>query len=84
MTIDKPNADQIAGLRQLWKEAFGDEEAFLDDFFGTGFSPDRCRCITIENDIRNSPSPISTAWPPPKRIVARVCATPSWPIPIES
>ena len=51
MTIDKPNADQIAGLRQLWKEAFGDEEAFLDDFFGTGFSPDRCRCITIENEV---------------------------------
>lgn len=29
-------------LRALWKEAFGDTDAFLDKFFQTGFSPDRC------------------------------------------
>lgn len=51
MTIDKPAAQQLPGLRKLWQEAFGDEEAFLDAFFGTGFSPDRCRCITIENEV---------------------------------
>ena len=51
MTIDKPTAAQTDGLRQLWKEAFGDEDAFLNDFFGTGFSPDRCRCITIEEEV---------------------------------
>lgn len=51
MTIDKPTAAQMSGLRQLWQEAFGDEDAFLDDFFGTGFSQDRCRCIVIEDQV---------------------------------
>lgn len=38
-------ADQIAGLRQLWQEAFGDTDAFLDNFFTAGFSDARCNCI---------------------------------------
>ena len=35
-----------AGLRQLWKLAFGDTDAFLDGFFGTAYSPERCRFLT--------------------------------------
>lgn len=35
-------------LRKLWKEAFGDEDAFLNAFFGAAYSPDRCR--TIDRD----------------------------------
>lgn len=46
MTIDYPLYSQISGLRELWKEAFGDSDAFLDAFFDTAFSPRRCRCIT--------------------------------------
>lgn len=46
MTIDRPAPEQIPQLRQLWKQAFGDDDAFLDSFFSTGFSCDRCRCIT--------------------------------------
>ena len=49
MTIDYPSPVQVSGLRRLWKEAFGDEDAFLDAFFSLAFSPRRCRCIT-END----------------------------------
>lgn len=45
MTIDVPREDQIPALRQLWKQAFGDSDAFLDGFFATGFSFDRCRCL---------------------------------------
>ena len=30
MTIDSPSANQIPGLRQLWQQAFGDTDAFLD------------------------------------------------------
>ena len=45
MTIDMPRPGQIAGLRELWKEAFGDSDAFLDGFFATGFSPTRCRVL---------------------------------------
>ena len=46
MIIDFPKSGQHPGLRQLWQEAFADTDAFLDAFFTTGFSPDRCRCIT--------------------------------------
>ena len=46
MIIDKPNENQILPLRELWKEAFGDTDAFLDRFFSTAFSYNRCRCVT--------------------------------------
>ena len=42
---------EISGLRQLWKLAFGDTDAFLDGFFGTAFSFDRCRWIEADHRI---------------------------------
>lgn len=36
----------ITKLRNLWKQAFGDTDDFLDGFFATGFSPDRCHYLT--------------------------------------
>lgn len=45
MTINHPQAGDIAGLRLLWQEAFGDSDSFLDGFFRTGFHPERCRLI---------------------------------------
>lgn len=48
MKIDYPAEAQIPKLRKLWKEAFGDEDAFLDAFFSTAFAPDRCRCVTVD------------------------------------
>ena len=44
MTIKQPAVDHIPALRLLWKEAFGDSDAFLDGFFRTGFDAARCRC----------------------------------------
>lgn len=44
MNIEMPQTTQP--LRRLWKEAFGDEDDFLDGFFSSGFSPERCRCAT--------------------------------------
>ena len=49
MKIDAPSATHIPHLRSLWKEAFGDTDAFLDAFFGAAFSPDRCRCIIADD-----------------------------------
>lgn len=49
MIIDSPKASHIPALRRLWKQAFGDDDIFLDQFFTLGFSPERCRCI-LEND----------------------------------
>ena len=42
MRIDHPTGAEISGLRLLWKEAFDDTDAFLDDFFSSGFAPERC------------------------------------------
>lgn len=32
-------------LRALWKQAFGDTDAFLNHFYNVGFEPMRCRCL---------------------------------------
>ena len=29
----------------LWQQAFGDSRVFIDGFFRTGYSPDRCRFL---------------------------------------
>ena len=51
MIIDFPREEHIPGLRALWKEAFGDTDAFLDSFYGQGFSLYRCRCIREKGQI---------------------------------
>ncbi len=51
MNIDYPSPDQLDGLRALWQEAFGDDEAFLEQFYTYGFAPDRCRCLTVDGQI---------------------------------
>lgn len=51
MIIDHPNASRIPQLRLLWQEAFCDGHRFLDDFFGTGFSEDRCLALWQENSL---------------------------------
>ena len=44
MRFDYPAESQMDQLRNLWKAAFGDTDAFLDIFFSTAYSPRRCRC----------------------------------------
>ena len=51
MTVDKPAQGQIPQLRSLWQQAFGDSDAFLDGFFATGFSENRCMCITWNETV---------------------------------
>ena len=46
MEIRFPCDNDIPGLRRLWKQAFGDTDAYLDLFFGTAFSPARGLCTT--------------------------------------
>lgn len=48
MIIKPPDQADIHQLRQLWKEAFGDTDTFLDNFFSAAFAPERCRCV-VEN-----------------------------------
>ncbi len=45
MRIEYPA--ETSALRNLWQEAFGDGDEFLDIFFSTAYSPRRCRRVTI-------------------------------------
>lgn len=49
MTIDRPSDTQA--LRRLWKQAFGDSDAFLDSFFSVGYSCDRCRQLSLDGQL---------------------------------
>lgn len=35
----------ITELRSIWKEAFGDSDVFMEDFFSVAYSKDRCRTL---------------------------------------
>lgn len=45
MRIEYPVKAQIPALKQLWKDSFHDTDAFIEDFFSSGFLPDHCRCV---------------------------------------
>ncbi len=51
ITVDSPKSSQFSELKNLWIEAFGDSEEFLKVFEKTAFSPDRCRCITLDGNV---------------------------------
>ena len=51
MKIDYPQSVEIDSLRRIWQEAFGDPDEFLDGFFHHIFSPDRCRCVTVDGEV---------------------------------
>lgn len=51
MNFDYPTHNQVPALRQLWKEAFGDTDSFLDRFYSKAFSPTRCLCATIDGEV---------------------------------
>ena len=52
MIIDKPTSTEP--LRRLWKQAFGDTDTFLDSFFAFGFSPNRCRQISVDGNVASA------------------------------
>lgn len=49
MIIEHPVWEDIPALRALWKQAFGDTDAFLDSFFFLAFSTE-CALIAREDD----------------------------------
>lgn len=51
MKIHMPDTSHIVSLRTLWKEAFGDTDIFLDTFFRTAYSHERCRIMTIDDNV---------------------------------
>lgn len=51
MTIKQPHKEEIPQLRALWKQAFGDTDAFLDSFFSAAFAFDRCHCVLEDGAV---------------------------------
>ena len=51
MTIEKPIERHISQLWDLWREAFGDSGAFLEAFFTTAYSPERCLCVLDDRKV---------------------------------
>ena len=51
MIIDAPTHADIPALCSLWKDTFGDTDAFLKDFFSTAFSSERSLCARIDGKI---------------------------------
>lgn len=51
MRIDHPCEGQIPALKAIWKEAFGDTDAFISSFFDTAFTPERCCCISQNSEV---------------------------------
>lgn len=51
MTIDTPSSGQISQLWNLWRETFGDSGAFLEAFFDTAYSPERCLCVSENSTV---------------------------------
>ena len=45
LCIGKAEIADKPSLKILWKEAFEDSDGFIDLFFETAFSPDRCRVV---------------------------------------
>lgn len=53
----EPEASTLPQLRNLWKEAFGDNDTFLDNFYSTAFDKSRCRVALAQNDANDSNEP---------------------------
>ena len=51
MITDVPVKTELRPLKALWKEAFGDTDAFIDSFFETAYSADRCCCLTEKGQL---------------------------------
>lgn len=51
MKTDHPSSRHMPQLRTLWQDAFGDPDDFLNSFYRTAYSPDRCLCIFSEDQV---------------------------------
>ena len=49
--FDEPNKEMLPVLRELWKEAFGDSDSFLNSFYSVAFDESRCRIATVDGKL---------------------------------
>ena len=50
-SYSEPSDAMLPSLRELWKEAFGDNDDFLDCFYTTAYDESRCRIATVDNEL---------------------------------
>ena len=55
--FEEPDVTMLPQLRNLWKEAFGDNDTFLDCFYGTAFDKSHCRIAIVKEP---NPNPINS------------------------
>ena len=63
--------DDIPALRVLWSLAFGDDGAYVDNFFHTYYRPDRVLVLEEEGQVRSMTAWFDTAFVVPGRGRAR-------------
>ena len=51
MIIDHPKKEHLPALKELWREAFGDEDDFIDAFFSYAYSPERCFTVISADSV---------------------------------
>ena len=53
LTFDfgEPTSSTLPQLRTLWKEAFGDNDTFLDHFYSKAFDTSHCRIATVDGAL---------------------------------
>lgn len=51
MIISSPKDCHISELKALWKEAFGDSDNFINNFFSTAFNKNRCRYAELDSKV---------------------------------
>lgn len=54
MIFREPRESEFPKLRELWKEAFGDDDSFIDAFKSTSFSPARARIAVIGEQVASA------------------------------
>lgn len=51
MIIDHPKKEHLPALKELWREAFGDEDEVIDAFFSYAYSPERCFTVISAGSV---------------------------------
>lgn len=49
--VGAADTGDIPSLKSLWQEAFGDSDGFVELFFKTAFSSERCRIIRADGEV---------------------------------
>lgn len=61
-TIDYPVPALEPQLKRLWSLAFDDSDEAIEQFFGTAYAPERCRCVLLDGQAAAALYWLDTQW----------------------